>query len=217
MIALAGIEWLGAVERAVMSAVQSGITPEMLIDRLRRWCMAKDSSGRRHKLLLQLDELGQWIASGNANERIMQVQALVETAAQAGEGRIWIAVTAHGDVPMSVRAMKAGAVEFLTKPFRDQDLLDAIQLALESDRARLQREAQLAVLRHRFDSLTPREREVLPLVVSGRLNKEIAKKLGTSEITIKMHRASAMRKMQAESLVDLVKMAARLGLPGTES
>ncbi|PYV68961.1 MAG: hypothetical protein DMG96_35195 [Acidobacteria bacterium] len=128
-----------------------------------------------------------------------------------------IFITAHGDVPMSVRAMKAGAVEFLTKPFRDQDLLDAIQLALESDRARLQREAQLAVLRHRFDSLTPREREVLPLVVSGRLNKEIAKKLGTSEITIKMHRASAMRKMQAESLVDLVKMAARLGLPGTES
>ena len=115
-----------------------------------------------------------------------------------------IFITAHGDVPMSVRAMKAGAVEFLTKPFRDQDLLDAIQLALESDRARLQREAQLAVLRHRFDSLTPREREVLPLVVSGRLNKEIAKKLGTSEITIKMHRASAMRKMQAESLVDLV-------------
>src|SRR5437879_3463197 len=96
-----------------------------------------------------------------------------------------IFITAHGDVPMSVRAMKAGAVEFLTKPFRDQDLLDAIQLALESDRARLQREAQLAVLRHRFDSLTPREREVLPLVVSGRLNKEIAKKLGTSEITIK--------------------------------
>jgi hypothetical protein len=87
-----------AVERAVMSAVQAGITPEMLVDRLRRWCLARDSGGRRHKVLLQLDELGQWIASGNANERIMQVQALVETAAQAGEGRIWIAVTAHGDV-----------------------------------------------------------------------------------------------------------------------
>jgi hypothetical protein len=87
-----------AVERAVMSAVQSGITSEMLIDRLRRWCIARDSAGRRHKLLLQLDELGQWIASGNANERIMQVQALVETAAQAASGRIWIAVTAHGDV-----------------------------------------------------------------------------------------------------------------------
>ena len=87
-----------AVERAVTSAVQTGITPDMLIDRLRRWCVAKDSAGRRHKLLLQLDELGQWIASGNANERIMQVQALVETAAQAGHGRIWMAVTAHGDV-----------------------------------------------------------------------------------------------------------------------
>ncbi len=87
-----------AVERAVMSAVQTGITPAMLIDRLRRWCVARDSGGRRHKLLLQLDELGQWIASGNANERIMQVQALVETAAQAGHGRIWMAVTAHGDV-----------------------------------------------------------------------------------------------------------------------
>ncbi|HVB75789.1 MAG TPA: hypothetical protein VNE38_19745, partial [Ktedonobacteraceae bacterium] len=87
-----------AVERAVMAAVQSGITPEMLIDRLRRWCSAQDSGGRRHKVLLQLDELGQWIASGNANERIMQVQALVETAAQDGEGRLWIAVTAHGDV-----------------------------------------------------------------------------------------------------------------------
>jgi len=88
----------GSVERAVMAAVQSGITPEMLIDRLRRWCSAQDSGGRRHKLLLQLDELGQWIASGNANERIMQVQALVETAAQEGEGRLWVAVTAHGDV-----------------------------------------------------------------------------------------------------------------------
>src|SRR5207244_4417339 len=87
-----------AVERAVTSAVQTGITPEMLIDRLKRWCVARDSAGRRHKVLLQLDELGQWIASGNANERIMQVQALVETAAQAGDGRIWMAVTAHGDV-----------------------------------------------------------------------------------------------------------------------
>ncbi len=87
-----------AVERAVNSAMQSGITSDTLIDRLRRWCAAKDSAGRRHKLLLQLDELGQWIASGNANERIMQVQALVETAAQAGDGRLWIAVTAHGDI-----------------------------------------------------------------------------------------------------------------------
>jgi FixJ family two-component response regulator len=109
--------------------------------------------------------------------------------------------------------MKAGAVEFLTKPFRDQDLLDAIQSALESDGARLQRESQIAVLRDRLVALTPREREVLPLVVSGKLNKEIAAQLGTSEITIKTHRASLMRKMQAESLVDLVKMASRLGIP----
>jgi FixJ family two-component response regulator len=128
-----------------------------------------------------------------------------------------IFITGHGDVPMSVRAMKAGAVEFLTKPFRDQDLLDAIQSALESDGARLQRESQIAVLRDRLVALTPREREVLPLVVSGKLNKEIAAQLGTSEITIKTHRASLMRKMQAESLVDLVKMASRLGIPRAES
>jgi RNA polymerase sigma factor (sigma-70 family) len=128
-----------------------------------------------------------------------------------------IFITGHGDVPMSVRAMKAGAVEFLTKPFRDQDLLDAIQSALESDGARLQRESQIAVLQDRLDALTPREREVLPLVVSGKLNKEIAAQLGTSEITIKTHRASLMRKMQAESLVDLVKMASRLGIPRAES
>jgi FixJ family two-component response regulator len=113
-------------------------------------------------------------------------------------------ITGHGDVPMSVRAMKAGAIELLTKPFRDQDLLDAIQLALERDRTRRQRESKMAVLRGRFDSLTPREREVLPLVVSGRLNKEIATELGTSEPTIKMHRASVMRKMQAETLVERI-------------
>src|SRR5260370_34916659 len=89
---------LAAVERTVTGATQSGITADMLIDRLRRWCSARDSAGRRHKLVLQLDELGQWIASGNANERIMQIQALVETAASAGDGRIWMAVTAHGDV-----------------------------------------------------------------------------------------------------------------------
>src|ERR1700676_2795166 len=98
-------------------------------------------------------------------------------------------ITAHGDIPMTVRAMKAGAVEFLTKPFRDQDLLDAIQVALERDRARRQEESEIAVLQERFDSLTPREQEILPLVVSGRLNKQIAAELGTSEITIKVHRA----------------------------
>lgn len=124
-----------------------------------------------------------------------------------------IVITAHGDVPMSVRAIKAGAVEFLTKPFREQDLLDAIQVALEYDRGQRQRQSQVAELEERFASLTPREREVLPLVLSGRLNKEIAAQLGTTEITIKAHRASLMRKMKAESLVDLVKMAARLRIP----
>jgi len=124
-----------------------------------------------------------------------------------------IFITGHGDIPMSVRAMKAGAVEFLTKPFRDQDLLDAIRVALERDRTRLQHESEIAALRERFESLTPREREILPLVTSGRLNKQIAAALGTSEITIKVHRASVMRKMQAESFADLVRMAGRLRLP----
>ncbi len=123
-----------------------------------------------------------------------------------------IFITGHGDIPMSVRAMKAGAVEFLTKPFRDQDLLDAIHVALERDRARRQQESEMMVLREKFESLTPREQEVLPLVVSGRMNKQIAAELGTSEITVKVHRASVMRKMQADSLPDLVKMAVRLGL-----
>ena len=124
-----------------------------------------------------------------------------------------IFITGHGDIPMTVRAMKAGAVEFLTKPFRDQNLLDAIQIALERDRARRHDESEIAVLKERFDSLTPREREILPLVVSGRPNKQIAAELGTSEITIKVHRACVMRKMQAESLADLVGMAGRLGFP----
>jgi len=124
-----------------------------------------------------------------------------------------IFITGHGDIPMTVRAMKAGAVEFLTKPFRDRDLLDAIQLALGRDRSRRQQESEIAVLWERFELLTPREREILPLVVSGRLNKQIAAGLGTSEITVKVHRGSIMRKMQADSLADLVSMAGRLGLP----
>jgi RNA polymerase sigma factor (sigma-70 family) len=117
-----------------------------------------------------------------------------------------IFITAHSDVPMTVRAMKAGAVEFLTKPFRDQDLLDAIHLALERDRARRQQEAELAVLRERFESLSPREREVVDMVVSGMLNKQIAAQIGTAENTIKVHRSRAMEKMHANSLADLVKM-----------
>ena len=124
-----------------------------------------------------------------------------------------IFITGHGDIPMTVRAMKAGAVEFLTKPFRDEDLLDAIQVALERDRTRRREESEIAVLRERFESLTPREQEIFRLVVTGRPNKQIAADLGTSEITIKVHRASVMRKMQAEYLADLVRMAGRLGLP----
>lgn len=108
--------------------------------------------------------------------------------------------------------MKAGAIEFLTKPFRDQDLLDAIHQALECDRIGFQEEQEIAELRERLESLTARERQVLPLVVSGRLNKQIAAEIGTSEITVKVHRASVMRKMQAESFADLVRMVGRLGI-----
>ena len=126
-----------------------------------------------------------------------------------------IFITGHGDIPMSVRAMKAGAVEFLTKPFRDQDLLDAIQLALERDRARHQQEAEIATLRQRFESLTPREREVLPRVVFGLLNKQIAAEIGRSETTVKVHRGQLMRKMGAHSLPELVRMAEKMGIPIT--
>jgi FixJ family two-component response regulator len=123
-----------------------------------------------------------------------------------------IFMTGHGDVPMSVRAMKDGAFEFLTKPFRDQDLLDAVQYAIERDRGRRAAEGEVTDLRGRFASLTAREREVMAWVVSGRLNKQIAGEIGASEITVKVHRGHVMRKMKADSVADLVRMASRLGL-----
>jgi FixJ family two-component response regulator len=124
-----------------------------------------------------------------------------------------IFITGYGDIPMSVRAMKAGALEFLTKPFRDQDLLDAIQQALERDRAARQHSSEIAELRNRFDALTAREKEVMSLVVAGWLNKQIGFELEISEITVKIHRGRVMNKMGAQSLAELVRMTERLELP----
>ena len=124
-----------------------------------------------------------------------------------------IFITGHGDIPMSVKAMKAGAVEFLTKPFREQDLLDAVGQAIERNQEQRKTDGELSELRRRFEQLTPRESEVMRLVVTGLLNKQIAYRLGTSEITIKTHRAQAMQKMQADSVASLVRMAEKLNLP----
>jgi RNA polymerase sigma factor (sigma-70 family) len=124
-----------------------------------------------------------------------------------------IFLTGHGDIPMSVRAMKAGAVEFLTKPFRDQDLLDAVRIALERDRARREQDKDVMILQRRFDSLTSREQEVISMVASGMLNKQIADQLGTAESTVKVQRSRAIEKMHAESLVDLIRMIEKLKGP----
>jgi FixJ family two-component response regulator len=123
-----------------------------------------------------------------------------------------IFITAHGDVPMSVRALKSGAVEFLSKPFRDQDLLDAIQQALQRDRAAREMQAEVHELQGRYRALTAREREVMGLVVSGMLNKQIASQIGASEATVKIHRGNVMQKMQAASLIELVRLADKLKL-----
>jgi FixJ family two-component response regulator len=124
-----------------------------------------------------------------------------------------IFITGHGDIPMAVQAMKAGAMEFLRKPFRDQDLLDAVQQALERDRKGREQRAEIAELRKRFDSLTPREREVMALVAAGLLNKQVAGELGTSEASVKVHRQHVMEKIGADSLAELVRVADKLGIP----
>ena len=128
-----------------------------------------------------------------------------------------IFLTGHGDIPMSVRAMKAGAIEFLTKPFRDQDLLDAVRVALEQDRARREKEVEVTDLQRRFDSLTAREQQVIAMLVSGMLNKQIASELGTAESTVKVQRSRAMEKMQAQSLVDLAKMIEKIKGPSEKA
>ena len=140
--------------------------------------------------------------------------AFQEDLVKAGIAVPVIFITGHGDIPMSVRAMKAGAVEFLTKPFQDQEILDAIHAALERDRERRRDAAVVGELKTRYATLTEREREVMKLVAAGRANKQVAADLGISEVTVKVHRGQAMRKMRARSLPELVRMADRLGLHG---
>lgn len=137
---------------------------------------------------------------------------LQQELAAANNHRSTVFITGYGDIPMCVQAMKGGAIEFLTKPFREQDLLDAIQLGLSRDRERIEHEKELAVLRVRFETLTPREREVMALIVTGRLNKQVAGDIGISEITVKVHRGQVMRKMGASSLPDLARMADKLNI-----
>jgi FixJ family two-component response regulator len=143
--------------------------------------------------------------------------AFQQELARAGVLLPVIFITGHGDIPMSVRAIKAGAVEFLTKPFRDQELLDAIDTAIERNRVQRQEAAALGDLRQRFAALTPREREIMALVIVGRLNKQIAADLGVSEVTVKVHRGQIMRKMRAKSLPELVRMGDLLGVVAVRS
>src|SRR5258705_4235167 len=142
---------------------------------------------------------------------------LQRTLTQSGIQLPVIFLSGHGDISMSVKAIKSGAIEFLTKPMREQELLDAVQAGIERDRVRREQDKLVTELRERFNSLTPRERELLPLVVTGRLNKQVAGQLELSEMTVKIHRSQIMRKMRAKSLVDLVRMADKLGISHEKS
>jgi len=177
------------------------------------------SVGLRVELFGSVDEFAQSKLPDAASCLVLDIRlpgvSGLDFQAELAEADIRIPIifmTGHGDVPMSVKAMKAGALDFLTKPFRDQDMLDAVTRALERDQKRRDNEKAVSELRTRFDSLTSREREVMALVVAGLMNKQIAFELGVTEITVKVHRSHMMRKMKARSLVDLVRMADLLGI-----